>query len=165
VPDLPPPPGIILRPPRHPEDDEAWLAAHNDAFADHWNPVPFSLARWRYELSLLTYRPELSVLAVTEAGTIVGYSQNEVRPEHNARVGIAEGLIGNLGVRRPWRRQGVARALLSRSLQAMRAAGLEGAYLWVDAANPSGATRVYEAVGFRERRRHHAYSRPLDARP
>lgn len=55
-----------------------------------------------------------------------------------------------LGVRRPWRGRGIGRALLLTAFVAVHIRGGEAVELGVDAANPSGATRLYEDVGMRE---------------
>ena len=60
-----------------------------------------------------------------------------------------EGWVGVLGVRRPWRRRGLARALLYESFREIRERGKPRAKLGVDAANPTGATRLYESAGMR----------------
>lgn len=55
-------------------------------------------------------------------------------------------------VRRPWRKRGVARALLVRAFEQLRALGMTEATLTVDSQNLSGATQIYESVGFRTAR-------------
>ncbi len=68
-------------------------------------------------------------------------------------------------VRRPWRRRGVARALIARGLEALRERGLDEAILGVDADNPQGALRLYESVGFRLHRRSAVYRKPAPPAP
>ena len=48
----------------------------------------------------------------------------------------------------PWRRQGVAPALLAASLRAARDDGLERVVLDVDSENPTGALGLYTGMGF-----------------
>jgi ribosomal protein S18 acetylase RimI-like enzyme len=50
--------------------------------------------------------------------------------------------------RRPWRRRGLATALIARSLVVLRERGMTSAALGVDAANASGALGLYEGLGF-----------------
>jgi mycothiol synthase len=57
------------------------------------------------------------------------------------------GYVAMLGVRRPWRRQGLGEALLLYSFDAFRARGYTRATLGVDASSPTGATRLYERAG------------------
>ncbi|HZG36281.1 MAG TPA: GNAT family N-acetyltransferase [Gaiellaceae bacterium] len=59
----------------------------------------------------------------------------------------AAGHVNTLGVRRPWRRQGLGEALLLHSFLAFRERGLTRATLGVDASSPTGATRLYERAG------------------
>jgi mycothiol synthase len=61
----------------------------------------------------------------------------------------AAGHVELLGVRRPWRRQGLGEALLLHSFQAFRALGWTRGTLGVDASSPTGATRLYERAGMR----------------
>jgi mycothiol synthase len=60
-------------------------------------------------------------------------------------------------VRRPWRRRGLARALLTRSLKMFQEMGMVEAALGVDSQNLNGAFRLYESVGFREAQRYMIY--------
>ena len=59
------------------------------------------------------------------------------------------GFVHGIGVRSPWRRRGLGRALLLASFREFRRRGAEQAALGVDAANPTGATSLYESVGMR----------------
>ena len=70
--------------------------------------------------------------------------------------------MNTLGVRRPFRRSGLGRALLTQSLLLLKGEGLTKAVLHVDADSPTGATRLYEAVGFTERKRSAVYQKPLE---
>ncbi len=57
------------------------------------------------------------------------------------------GLVGALGVRRPWRGKGLGRALLLRTFGEFHRRGIQRVALGVDAQNPTGATKLYESVG------------------
>jgi mycothiol synthase len=59
----------------------------------------------------------------------------------------AAGHVWLLGVRRPWRKQGLGHALLLHSFQAFRQRGWLRGTLGVDASSPTGATRLYERAG------------------
>jgi mycothiol synthase len=65
-------------------------------------------------------------------------------------------------VRRPWRRRGIALALLQHELGVLYARGIRAAMLSVDADSPTGATRLYERAGMREHRRIDVYSKAFD---
>jgi ribosomal protein S18 acetylase RimI-like enzyme len=63
--------------------------------------------------------------------------------------GIREGWLDPVFTRRAWRRRGVARALIGRSLVGLRRHGADRAALGVDLQNPNQALRLYESNGFR----------------
>jgi mycothiol synthase len=134
--------------------------AHNDAFADHWGSEPLPPEIWgRDFIGDPYFRPDLSYVAF-EGDEIAGYTVNYIAEADWEATGIREAWIGQLGVRRPWRRRGLATALLVRSMRAFRDAGLDAATLGVDAENPTGALGVYERVGFRPIRRSVRLQRP-----
>ena len=127
--------------------------AHNEAFADHWGSEP--LPPDVFERDFMgdpRFRADLSFL-VLDGDEIAGYTINYVAEDDWAAAGVKEGWVGQLGVRRAWRRRGSATALLVRSMTAFRAAGLEAASLGVDTENPTGAVGLYERVGFRPYKR------------
>ena len=64
------------------------------------------------------------------------------------------GWLGQVSVRRPWRRQGVGAAIIAASLRTFRDKGMTHAGLGVDAENPTGALALYEKLGFE---RHHTW--------
>lgn len=154
------PDGICIREYRA-EDEHAAHAAFDEAFRDHWGYEPFNLEKFRHEFTQVPhFRPDLWFLA-WDRDQIAGFTFNIVNPEYIERVGRQEGIVAEVGVRRAWRKRGVATALLCRSLQALRDARMNSALLGVDTANPSGAVSLYERVGFRETRRSAVYRKPL----
>ena len=132
-----------------PELSEAVLAAFNESFRDHWSFDPVTGEDWRqFFIERSSFRPDLTYV-VMDGAEVAGFSFNGVSLEENARRHTSEGWVDVLGVRRPWRKRGVATALLCASMHAFKAEGLQHAMLGVDTENPSGALRVYERVGFR----------------
>jgi mycothiol synthase len=135
--------------------------AHNEAFADHWGSEPLTAEIWNREFVGDPYfRGDLSFVAF-DGDEIAGYSINYVAEPDWQATGIREGWVGQVGVPRPWRRRGLATALLVRSMRAFRDAGLEAAILGVDVENPTGALGVYERVGFQPVRRFVRLQRPF----
>lgn len=59
------------------------------------------------------------------------------------------GHVYSLGVRENWRRQGLALALLHYSFHELKKRGRTAVTLTVDAANSTGATKLYEKAGMR----------------
>jgi mycothiol synthase len=147
IPEVEFPDGIRLRT-YDPDLDEATFHAYNESFSDHWSFEPATPEDWQLLfVGRETFRPELTFIA-TDGDDVAGFSLNRVNPEDNARQGIQEGWVGQLGVRRAWRKRGIASALLCESMRAFKAAGLDYAVLGVDSENPTGALGLYERVGF-----------------
>ncbi len=120
----------------------------NAAFADHWGSAPMSETDWQTRmLDSPGFRRDLSFVAAA-GDEVVGFSYNEVYEEDWEAAGRSEGWISGLGVLREWRKRGIATALLSASMNAMRKDGLEAAMIGVDSSSPSGAQHLYRSVGF-----------------
>jgi GNAT superfamily N-acetyltransferase len=123
-------------------DAVGFHAAEQEAFADHWEFRPRDLARWR-ELHIETDGFDPSLWRVVRAG------------EEIVAGAIAEadryggGWISVLFTRRPWRAQGVGRALLRDAFRKFRDRGETSIGLSVDAENTTGAFRLYENAGMR----------------
>ncbi|MBN1247017.1 MAG: GNAT family N-acetyltransferase, partial [Anaerolineae bacterium] len=63
---------------------------------------------------------------------------------------------------RPWRRQGLARALIARSLAIHKAQGMTETALGVDALNPNGALQLYRSMGYVQTKKYTVYRKPLE---
>lgn len=131
------------------QDERAALSVIRSAFRDHWGYVerPFEddLAHWTQRWnSDPHFDPSLWHLAV--AG-------DEVIGTALSRLAIPEdpdmGFIFSLGVLRPWRRQGIAGALLHQCFAGLRERGQRRAGLGVDAGSLTNAVRLYENAGMR----------------
>ncbi|MER3390305.1 MAG: GNAT family N-acetyltransferase [Microcella sp.] len=140
------------------ELSESVRRAKNTAFADHWGSQPTGAEQWRSMIDLPTFRPDLSRIALVD-DDVVGFVTTEVNEEDWARHGHSSGYIGLVGTVRPWRRRGLASALLSQVMAAYAREGLERAVLDVDAASPTGALGVYTALGFTATARDTVYRR------
>jgi mycothiol synthase len=143
------PAGIQVRTLRYPEDLEATYRAEQEAFEEHWGYVKSSFEegfkQWknqRFEASGL--KPELWFLAL-EGDQIAG----QINCMERAPMDAAKGWIHTLGVRKAYRRRGIGQALLLHTFRALQQQGVPAAYLFVDAANKTGATRLYQRVGMR----------------
>lgn len=75
--------------------------------------------------------------------------------------GTSAGWLDVIFTRRPWRRRGLARALIAVSLGLLRDRGLTSASLGVDTANPNHALHLYQSTGFRVVSRATAYRKPV----
>jgi len=123
-------------------DAAAFHAAEQEAFADHWEFRPRDLARWR-ALHVETERFDPSLWCVVRAGdeVVAGAICEADR--------YGGGWISVLFTRRPWRAQGVGRALLRDAFRKFRDRGEPSVGLSVDAENVTGAFRLYESAGMR----------------
>jgi ribosomal protein S18 acetylase RimI-like enzyme len=138
----------------------AVFEADVEAFADHWGGFDRSeesLQRW-----LSNPSNDLSLwMAAFDGDEVAGGVINVVDDATNEARGIRRGWLASVFTRRPWRRRGLARALIARSLVALRERGMTTAALGVDAANPSGALGLYEDLGFAVDYRSTAWRREL----
>jgi mycothiol synthase len=144
--DLPLPEGLEVRPVL-PAVHRAIWAADTEAFRDHWGGVDDSDSAFDRHFSGSEFRPELWRVA-WDGDQVAGVVMNRIMTTFNEQTGARRGEVAGVSVRRPWRGRGLARALVSQSLDALRDAGMTSAVLGVDAENPTGALGVYEANGF-----------------
>jgi ribosomal protein S18 acetylase RimI-like enzyme len=159
VPDLPLPDGLEVRPVQ-PDQFLQVRDAADEAFYDHWGQTESQAQRFLEWQGAPTFRPDLWQVAwdgLQVAGGVLNYVDRAENREYDRLRGHTE----NVFVRRPWRRRGLARALVARSLRMLAELGLEEAALGVDADNPNGARRLYEDMGFRAVKRHTTYRKSL----
>jgi mycothiol synthase len=156
------PAGITVRT-MQPGDELAVYRAQNEAFRDHWGhveaPEEMGYPLWRHRtLESPGHDPSLWFLAL-DGGEIAGFSLCEAsRPGEPDK-----GWVNSLGVRRPWRRQGLAEALLYHSFAELRRRGRISVGLGVDASSLTGATRLYEKVGMHAIRKFTLFEKELRA--
>ncbi|HET7472448.1 MAG TPA: GNAT family N-acetyltransferase [Candidatus Limnocylindrales bacterium] len=103
---------------------------------------------------------------VDPEGWIVAFDGDEIAGGvlngiHQVPGGAREGWLDSVFVRRPWRRRGLARALIARSLWLLRERGMSTASLGVDLSNVNQALALYESCGFRAVSSATAYRKPL----
>ncbi len=157
IPALPLPPGIELRPAR-PQHYRAIWEAEREAFSGNWGYTPWPEENYQRFLAYPHYDPALWRIA-WEGDQVVGMVLSFVNAEENAAFGRLRGYTEDIAVRRPWRRMGVASALLADSLRALRDRGLSQAALGVDAENPR-ALALYEGLGFKTASQWITFRRP-----
>jgi mycothiol synthase len=142
------PEGFTIREIRDESDGEAWVEMFNLSFIDHWNHHPLTLERWKNWLTDPNELSDLNLVAIAPDGTFAAFCWAGIDPEENQRSGKKVGWVHVLGTRRGFRRIGLGRGILLTGLQRLKARGIETAKLGVDAQSLTGATRLYEAVGF-----------------
>ncbi len=146
VPEVSLPDGLEIRPVHAALAPRVW-AASVESFQDHWGGFDRSeeqLQRW-----LGSPSTDLSIWVVAFDGDeVAGGVINAIDAAENEALGLRRGWLSTVFTRRPWRRRGLAGALIARSLALHRDRGMTSAALGVDANNPNGALGLYERIGF-----------------
>lgn len=134
------------------EDARAFWSAMRDSFADHWGVLPVdpdeSFARFLHALERPAF--DASLFWAVEDGREVAaicFCWKTWLGRKDASD------LSTLGVRKPWRRRGIARAFLHHAFHELRRRGWRHIGLGVDSENGSGAVALYEQEGFRVTRR------------
>lgn len=159
IPNVPMPDGLEVRPVQ-PEQYRTIWEAEVEAFQDHWGAeqvVDEDFQRWQKSNH---FQPHLWQVA-WDGDQVAGMIRNFIDEDYNARYGKKRGYTENISTRRPWRKRGLASALISRSLQMQKELGLAESALGVDTENPSGALKVYERMGFRAVKRFTVYRKQV----
>lgn len=120
----------------------------DEAFQDHWGHSPFQEENYQSFISSPMFKPSLWQVA-WDGDEVAAGVLNMVDEEANKQFNIQRGMTDPIFTRRPWRKRGLARALLMRSLQMFKEMGMSEAMLGVDTQNPSGAFVLYESCGFK----------------
>jgi GNAT superfamily N-acetyltransferase len=134
----------------------AVVAADREIFRDHWGfveqPVEQELADWKHWVETdPDHDPTLWMVAI-QGEQIVGVSLCGRKSPQDPDMAW----VHSLGVKRPWRRQGVALAMLRHAFGELYRRGVRKVGLGVDGQSLTGATRLYEKAGM-----HPAYKEAL----
>jgi mycothiol synthase len=147
IPDHPLPAGLEVRTVL-PDHYRQIFEASDEAFQDHWGHVPLTENMIREWMDSPEFQPELWQVA-WDGDQVSGMVLNYIRHDENERFNRKRGYTEDISVRRPWRRRGLATALLARSLKVLKGYGMLEAGLGVDTENPNGALQLYERLGFK----------------
>ena len=155
------PEGLVIRPFVRETELHAVLRAMREAFKDHWGYVerPFeeTLKQWSYWIDNdPDHDPSLWFIAV-DGDEIAGMSLCSPKLVEDPEMAW----VNTLGVRRPWRRQGLALALLHHSFCEFYRRGTRKVGLGVDAHSLTGATRLYERAGMHVDRQFTTFEKEL----
>ena len=160
LPNAPMPEGLEVRPTQAEQIRVIW-EAKEEARRDHWGYAPATDSD--YERWTQTRTFTLHVWKVAWDGNqVAGMVLNRLDEAQNDRYRRRRGYTQGVFVRRPWRRRGLARALLVQSIEMFREMGMEETALGVDIQNPHGALKLYESVGYREARRHTFFNKRME---
>lgn len=155
------PVGLEVRP-VEPSQHRAIWDADVEAFRDHFEPADRNESD--FERTFTAPELDTSLWQVAWDGNeVAGSIMTAIYAEENARVGVRRAWLDHVSVRRPWRGRGLAASLIASTLEILRDRDIEQAALGVDAANPTGALRLYERLGFVQAKRVIGYRKALEA--
>jgi ribosomal protein S18 acetylase RimI-like enzyme len=132
-----------------------------EARRDHWGyvmPAEQDYERWTQGR---LFAPKLWKVA-WEGEQVAGMVLNRLDREQNRKYQRRRGYTQDIFVRRPWRRRGLARALLVQSIGMFGEMGMAETALGVDTQNPSGALGLYEGMGYAEVKRHTFFNKGME---
>jgi mycothiol synthase len=159
LPEAPLPKGFEIRPTKPDHYRKVWKAM-DEAFQDHWGHRPYTDEDYEAWIKSRWFQPELWKVA-WHGDQVVGTILNYIDEIENKTFNRKRGYTEDICVRRPWRRQGVARSLLVHSMEELRNLGMSETALGVDTQNPNGALRLYLSVGYHREHCHIAYRKSL----
>ncbi len=153
IPDRPLPAGFETRP-ATPENGMQILRAYDEAMRDsrEYGGMPDEA------LAIMLERQQAMlphwVVAWHDDEVVAGVLGWVDEAENKAR-DRRRGYVERIFTRRPWRRQGIAGALICQDLRNLRDRGMREGAMAFDADNPSGAGSLYTSLGFR---RHNGFA-------
>jgi GNAT superfamily N-acetyltransferase len=123
-------------------DAQAFHAALEEAFADHWEWEALTYEKWRRtELEREGYAPELWSVVRDGDAIVAGTVCLSER--------LGAGWVARVFTRRPWRGRGIGEALVRQAFRDFWERGQRVVGLGVDAQSTTGANRLYERLGMR----------------
>ncbi len=155
------PRGLEVRPVGAEDLSRVWEAM-TEAFRDHFGGQPDTPEEYRSWASDPELDPSMMVVAFDGdeiAGGVLGY----ISAAENETHGYQRGWADTVFTRRPWRRRGLAGALLGRSLVTLRERGMTSAQLDVDSENPADALTLYRRHRFESDRASSVWQKALRA--
>ena len=156
------PEGISLRPYIPDQDARAVYEVDEEIFMDHFGFIKEDpeegFEKFMHHLAGDdSYDPSLWFLAVDEKDEIVAIC---ICRQYGAEDREA-GYVSSMGVKRPWRRQGIAQALLLEAFGEYYKRGKRKVDLGVDAESLTGATDLYKKVGMYVLRQFDLYEKEM----
>ena len=152
----PVPAGLAIRT-REPGQERLMYEASTDSFVDHWSFEPRPYDEWaRAYIESATADASLQFLA-WDGADVAGVCL--CAPHQSAQPGF--GWVEVLGVRPPWRRRGLALALLTHAFEEFRMRGFDRVGLGVDGESTTGALELYERAGMRVDKQQVTFERTL----
>ena len=148
IPDRALPAGLVIRLVQ-PEHFRSIWEAQREVVLRLFETVVEDWTEERYEpwLKNPSHTPKLWQVA-WDGDQVAGMVLNRINEAENQELGRKRGYTEHIFVRQPWRKRGVASALLAKSLQVLKTQGMHEAELGVDTENESGAYEFYQRMGY-----------------
>lgn len=162
IPLFPLPDGLEIRPVTAEHYRLIW-EAENEALRDHWGHLRRTEEDYLAWLNCkAVFQPHLWQVAWDIlSGQVAGQVRPFILDDENEKYCRKRGYTEFISVRRRWRKRGLARALIARSLNAQKELGMSESALGVDSENLSGAVQLYESCGFRAEKRNTIFRKPF----
>lgn len=164
IPDLPLPEGLKIRPVRPEHYWTIWEAAE-EALQDNWGGSDLTDELLKEWIESPTFDPGLWVVAWDTANdNVAGLVLSSIDEEENLEYNRKRAHMGPIGVRRPYRRKGLASVLIAEGFKVLKNHGITETVLGVDSENLTGALQLYEKMGFSTAKQFITYRKPMDPR-
>jgi mycothiol synthase len=143
------PDGLEIRKVKPEHYQVLWMSV-DDTSKDEWGYVEPAENDYQEWLTSPHFQPHLWQVAWDIVNNqIVGHVLTFIDDEENNQLNRKRGYTEGVGVDRNWRRRGVAKALISRSLHSQKAAGMTESALVADSDSTSNVIKLYESCGFK----------------
>lgn len=159
IPERPLPMGITVRPVLPADYRKIWDASVV-ASADEWGstiPVEEDFVRWQGETEFQPFLWQIGWFGGQPVGMVTNYLNLAENEYYKRYRGYTEGIW----VLPKFRKQGLASALIAKSLMMFKAMNMHETALGVDSENPSGALGLYEGLGYKAYGKTSEYSKPF----
>ncbi len=142
---------VVMREMRTKEDADIELLNRldNEAFREHNNFRPRTIEETKYTLFEMPWFTRQAWFFAELNNQTIGYNGSVVDEGLNKEKNLKWGMVADIGVLKPYRRQGVGTRLMLQSMQTLKDMGMEDALLYVDEMNPTKAIKLYEKLGFK----------------
>ncbi len=146
---------------RSDEDIGLMVRMRNEAFKEHFNYSPGTVADWRFAINAWDKRGTAYITVARVAGDPAGFLSYGIDREENKYLKKQRGGLWDIGVLKQFRTRGVAKRLMIDAMQHLKREGMEEAELGVDETNVTHAIKLYERLGFAVARRRLAWNKRL----
>jgi mycothiol synthase len=148
IPEAELPDGITTRPVPQEDWGAVWKASV-EAFRDHWGYTQPTDEDYQSYKTSKYFQPDLWQVA-WDGDRVVSSVMNYIEEDYNQKFKKQRGWTENISTLKPYRRRGIARALIVRSMHMHKAKGMTEVGLGVDTHNPNGALKLYKSLGYKK---------------